>query len=216
MAYRPIFLPCFTGKQLVQEVQVSFIWHSGMAASQKKKNVAELHKEAALRGFKPLLEVSSKSERRLGWSLSSFNQMLMLKGRNLSVESAYQGSKVFEKGGPYVDLYEVSSREAKKDDRLRNSGRLKGFLYDGEDYPLSPTTSFYDWLYLNALYRNRRWLRRLSCWRGFTDIEFNPERSLNCQARSCAMFVALVKRDLLEDAIESFGTFVNITSGATV
>jgi hypothetical protein len=42
---------------------------------------------------------------------------------------------------------------------------------------------------------------------GFTDIEFNPEKSVNCQARSCAFFVALEKRDLLDEAMSSFENF---------
>ena len=187
-----------------------------MAASQKRKNVAALHNEAVRRGFKPLLEISSKSTRLLGRNLSAFCQTLMLEGKTLSIESAYQGSKVFEKGGPFTDLYKASSRDAKKDERLRSSGRLIGFHYDGEDFPLSPTTAFYDWLYLNAIYRNRRWLRRLDRWAGFTDIEFNPERSLNCQARSCAIFVALQHRDELDEAMASFGSFLTATSGAAL
>ena len=32
----------------------------------------------------------------------------------------------------------------------------------------------------------------------FTDIEFNPKKSFNCQARSCALFVALTMRSALD------------------
>ena len=31
----------------------------------------------------------------------------------------------------------------------------------------------------------------------FTDIEFNPDKSLNCQARAAAMFVALNREGLI-------------------
>jgi len=34
-------------------------------------------------------------------------------------------------------------------------------------------------------------------YEAFTDIEFNPEKSINCQAYSIAMFVSLSKRNLL-------------------
>jgi hypothetical protein len=33
-------------------------------------------------------------------------------------------------------------------------------------------------------------LARLNKYVGFTDIEFNPSKSINCQARSCALFVS--------------------------
>ena len=41
-----------------------------------------------------------------------------------------------------------------------------------------------------------RWLRdklsdELLSYRAFTDIEFNPDKSFNCQARSCALLVSL-------------------------
>lgn len=35
----------------------------------------------------------------------------------------------------------------------------------------------------------------------FTDIEFNPQKSINCQAYSIALFVALTKRNLLEGGL---------------
>lgn len=36
-------------------------------------------------------------------------------GKNFSVESAFQSSKVFEKGGPYLDLlYEIPKKTKKR------------------------------------------------------------------------------------------------------
>lgn len=123
---------------------------------------------------------------------------------------AYQGSKVFEHGGPYTDIYSMTSREAKKDERIRNSGRLIGFSLEQVEFPLFPTTAFYDWLYLNALYRHKDRIKsELGKFVGFTDIEFNPDRSLNCQAKSCAMFFSLEARNELDDALESSGSFLN-------
>ncbi len=119
----------------------------------------------------------------------------------MSVECAYQGSKVFENGGPYHDLYSVSSREAKTDDRLRNSGDLIAFNFCGEDFPTEPKTAFYDWLYMNALsQRETNLVKKLEGFQGFSDIVFNPNRSLNCQARA-ALFVALSKKDLINEQI---------------
>ena len=48
---------------------------------------------------------------------------------------------------------------------------------------------------------------------GFTDIEFNPSKSINCQARSCALFVALIKRELFDDAIQSPESFIETMKG---
>lgn len=207
MAERPVFVPATEGARLVHEVMVSFKWHAGMAPSQKKKNVAALHSAAAIRGITPLLEISSKSDLELGRRLSAFSLKLKTDLGETTIESAFQGSKVFERGGPFTDLYRASSRDAKRDPRLAESGHLVGFRFDGTDFPLSPSTVFYDWLYLIALWPHREWLKRLASYAGFTDIEFNPSRSINCQARSCAAFVALERRGTLDDAVASFESY---------
>jgi hypothetical protein len=216
MAERPVFVPSTSGRQIVQEVVVPFPWHPGLSPSQKKKNVLELHRAALSRGLAPLLEISSKSELEVGRKLSAFHLKLEVDGRTTTVECVFQGSKVFEHGGPFVDLYWKESREAKRDDRLKRSGKLIGFKFEGEDFPTSPTTVFYDWLYFKALYPHREWLKRRDEWAGFTDIEFNPERSINCQARSFAAFVSLQKRDLLEKAVSSFENFRSLMQSAAI
>jgi hypothetical protein len=211
MAERPIFIPRIDGQRLVEEVSISFIWQKGMAPSQKRKNVVALHEAAAKRGFTPLLEVSTKSEERLGQRLSAFNLKVQLDEIGpIPLESAYQGSKVFEHGGPFRDLYKADSRDAKRDLRLRGSGGLVGFRFEGADFPVVPKTAFYDWLYIRALYPHREFLLRLREFAGFTDIEFNPEKSLNCQARACATFVSLQTKGLLEAALRSPKAFMGI------
>jgi hypothetical protein len=75
---------------------------------------------------------------------------------------------------------------------------------------------FYDWLYLNAILPARSWLLRLSKMDGFTDIEFNPDRSVNCQAYSCALFVALEKRKMLDEAMASFSGFLAASKGGII
>ncbi len=209
MAERPIFLPCVTGNQLVEEVSFDFTWNPGFAPVQKKKNIAALHASAAARGFSPLLEISTKSEERLGQRLSAFS--LKVTHRELGpipLECAFQGSKVFEHGGPFTDLYLAPPRAAKKDSRIRESGRIIEFRFDRISFPVDPKTAFYDWLYISALFPHREYLRRLEDYAGFTDIEFNPTKSINCQARSCATLVAMMKRNILESAIQSPDNFV--------
>lgn len=216
MAERPVFVPSTTGSQLVQEVQVRFIWHPGLAPSQKKKNVLELHHAALARGLGPLLEISSKSELEVGQKLSAFHLKIEAEGEATTVECAFQGSKVFELGGPFRDLFRKTSKEAKRDTRIRGSGRLIGFEFEGKNYPISPTTVFYDWLYFKALYPHRDWISRRDEWAGFTDIEFNPERSINCQARSFAVFTSLMKRKILDRTMSSFDEFKCQMQAATI
>src|SRR5665647_506740 len=115
MAERPVFIPSESGPRLVQEVLVPFAWIPGMAPSQKMKNVTALHEVARTMGLAPLLEISSKSEREVGRRLSAFSLKVTAGGINTTLESCYQGSKVFENGGPFIDLFNVSSREAKAD-----------------------------------------------------------------------------------------------------
>jgi hypothetical protein len=213
MAERPIFIPVSGTRELVKEVFFSLAWNSGFAPVQKKKNIAALHEAAARSGWTSLLEISSKSAEKLGRHLSAFH--LKVRVENLAeirLECAFQGSKVFEKGGPYTDLYLIDPKDAKRDPRLQESGRLTGFRFNGFSFPLEPKTIFYDWLYVTAIYPHREWLERLYKYAGFTDIEFNPTRSINCQARSCALFVSLMKNDLLEQAVASPEGFTNLIS----
>lgn len=215
MADRPIFVPVPDSLELVQQIPMRLTWHPGFAVSQKKKNVTALHEAAARAGYAPLLEVSTKSDEKVGQRLSAFN----LKVRSASMgemalEKAFQGSKVFESGGPFTDLYTVEDvRDAKRDNRLRQSGPLIGFIFENVYFPSEPKTAFYDWLYITALYEHRDWLRRhLLKYAGFTDIEFNPERSINCQARSCALLVTLLKNDWIDEAVSSPEAFLRLLS----
>jgi len=212
MAERPVFVPARDNPGFVLEVCVTLPWASGFAAVQKKKNIKALHDAAALKGLSPLLEVSTKSDEIAGQHLSAFHLKVESAIGPIPLECAYQGSKVFENGGPYTDLFECDARDAKRDPRLQTSGPLKRFEFEGHVFPLSPKTVFYDWLYLNAVYEHREWLNdRLTNrvrYAGFTDIEFNPAKSINCQARSCALFVALMQDDMLQDALCSPAAFI--------
>jgi hypothetical protein len=214
MAERPIFIPTESGPSFVREISLEIPWASGFAPVQKKKNIKALHEAAAKKGFAPLLEISTKSDVVVGQHLSAFHLKVQSKMGPIPLESAYQGSKVFERGGPYTDLYEVDARTAKRDARLQESGRLGRFEFDGHTFPLVPQTVFYDWLYLTAIRPHREWLtERLTeheKFAGFTDIEFNPSKSINCQARSCALFIALTKRELFDDAIRSPESFIEM------
>jgi hypothetical protein len=201
---RPVFAPTERGASLVQEIAVAFVGHPGWGVADKKSNVAALHEAAAAHGLAPLLEISTRSEQEVGRGLSAFNLAIKRGSLETTIECAYQGSKVFERGGPFADLYRVDSRAAKTDPRLRDSGPLVGYRFEERDYPLSPPTAFFDWLYFQGLMAHPDWLAQLAPYAGFTDIEFHPGRSRNCQARSCATIIALQKRNLLDESIASF------------
>ncbi|WP_426152530.1 DarT1-associated NADAR antitoxin family protein [Pseudomonas sp. DC3000-4b1] len=221
MAERSIFIPTPFAETFVMTKSVKFKWTAGMAITQKQKSIEALH-SAASESIPPvgnILEVSSKSKDTLGIALSAFNLEFTTKkyGVKLSVECAFQGSKVFELGGPYRDIFKLSSREAKKDQRLQNSGRLLRFDFFNTDWELEPRTAFYDWIYINALKKQpKSVIDQVLSYSAFTDIEFNPERSFSCQAYSVALFVSLCKQGLLERATSSQGEFLATVGGALV
>ena len=217
MANRPVYLPCTQGQALLTTVNVEFKWIAGMAVSQKQKSIRSLHAAAAERNITKILEISSKSENILGVKLSAFNLPFVTpNGIKTTVENVFQASKVFQNGGPYLDLMGKSPKEAKIDPRLKSSGDLLEFCLEGEKWPTRPLTVFYDWLYLTALQQSPLLAEQLVAFEGFTDIEFNPERSLNCQAASAALFVALTKRGELEAATLNRHAFIQRISASTV
>ena len=211
MAERPVFIPVDEGNQLVNEKIISFPWQPSMAPSQKKKNISALHESAKKLGINPILEVSTKSEEKLGFLLSAFNLKVEMSDSSIiPLESAFQGSKCFQDGGPYNDLYGKTGSEIKKDERIKNSGDLSGFSFDGQEWELEPRTAFYDWLYIQAVYRQPNLGQNLENYNAFTDIEFNPRKSFNCQARSCALYVSLMKRQILENVLSDRKLFLEI------
>ena len=202
MVKRPVFIPSSNPNKLVDVEMVNFTYHSGFAVSQKQKSINSLHQAISEKfGFTDILEISSKSEIELGVQLSAFNLMITTKtkAKTFSVESAFQSSKVFEGNIQYLDLLEKSSREAKKDDRIKSSGKVIGFNFYNQFWETTPLTAFYDWLYVNALNNKPEYHDELLKYQAFTDIEFNPEKSINCQAQSVALFCSLYHRNMLDE-----------------
>lgn len=210
MARRPVFVPILAGPQLVATKMIEFVWHPGMSVLQKQKSISSLH-AAARKALvaSPILEISTKSSDALGRRLSAFNLTLSHPGfaRPVSVECAFQAGKVFEEGGPFLDLLHRTSAEAKRDPRLQGSGALASFRFKDDVWPLQPQTAFYDWLYLSAV-EQAGVVHELAGFSAFTDIEFNPEKSINCQAQAAALGVALHHRGLLATAMTSRDAFI--------
>jgi hypothetical protein len=214
MAERPVFVPTPMQPPFVAVVSFNVPWAPGFAPVQKRTNVETLHRAAQAAGLLPLLEISTKSSTELGRRLSAFSLRVELDGRSIPLESAFQGSKVFEGGGPYADLYELDALTAKRDRRLRESGQVVGFRFGERAFPTEPQTFFYDWLYICALYPHREWLTaHVPRYAGFTDIEFNPKRSINCQARSFALLVSLASNNRLDVAMQTPARFAEVVWG---
>ncbi len=192
MANRPIFLPTDNKDEPVSLKKVDFTWHAGLAKSQKQKSIKSLHDSAKnILNLKNILEISTKSLQDIGTQASAFNLKLSWENKHSSVESFYQGSKVFKHAGPFTDLYEKNSKSAKKDKRIKDSGDLLGFSFFDEKWALED--DFYTWIYLIGLTQNKKLSESLLQYEAFTDIEFNEKKSFNCQAYSAAFYVSLVK-----------------------
>lgn len=200
MAARPVFVPD-PRKPFARTYMTEFQWNPGLSAAQKRRNIDALH-EAHRQSFPQhrILEISSKSKEKLGVQLSAFHLKKYVPQLEAAIplECVFQGGKVFSGGGPYTDLYDVAPRDAKRDPRLRASGELKAFFFDGRQMPTHPTTAFYDWLYITALLENPELAEEVVQYDAFTDIEFNPAKSLNCQASAASLFVALHRQGRLE------------------
>nr|WP_220464384.1 hypothetical protein [Psychrobacter sp. GP33] len=97
----------------------------------------------------------------------------------------------------------------KKYERLITSGELISYNYFGIEWSVEPLTAFYDWLYVNALKQNPQLHEEVMQYQAFTDMEFNPKKSIHCAAYALAMFVALNKRELL-DNVEDPAVFFNL------
>ena len=213
MANRPVF-SIKNSQPYYQTDDIEFQYFGGFAEVQKQKCIISLHQ--AYLNANPetrLLEISTKSNNPLGVSLSAFNLKVMLHtGETVCLESAFQASKVFENGGPYIDLLAMPPWEAKKDPRLHDSGNIISFVFDGFHFATEPKTFFYDWLYVNAVFRSA-YSEKILEYDAFTDIEFNPKRSINCQARSAAIYVSLYRAGKLKDALKTPDSFQRVVYG---
>ena len=210
MAHRPVF-GIAEKPPFYFEESTEFVFNAGFSLSQKQKNIRALHDSySSAHNDARILEISSKSENIIGVQLSAFNLPVVVGDAHTTVEAAFQSGKKFAYGGPYPDMLFSSSRTAKKDPRLKESGPLIGFELNGQQFPLEPKTFFYDWLYINAVHANPTLSESLCGYNAFTDIEFNPKKSINCQARSAAIYVSLFRAGLLEQAIENADRFRSV------
>ncbi len=214
MAYRYVYIVDQDTKKN-KKVKIDFTWYSGFSKEQKQKSMMSLH-QTFLEKFSnyKILEVSTKSKVDFGVQASAFNLNIETKKGNIfSVEELFQTSKVYKKNGDQSYLLEenVGTREIKRKLReINENDEMIKYSCFNQDFPLEPRTLFYNWLYINVLNQNEQLAKEILNFDAFTDIEFNPKRSYNCQAEACSIYVSLVQRGLLEQALNSVENFKKI------
>lgn len=184
------------------ELPVEFEWVPGRNLTHIQQSIDNLHKAIKLIDptFLPL-EVSTKSRVEEGRLASAMNLLdYNEKSEKIFLESIYQASKVFENGGPYLDLAIKEPKIAKQDSRLKESGGLIGYCYQDRFWKLTDFPTFYDWIYVKFITTeaNHGILESLRKYNIFTDINYSQTsvqkkvgRSFNCQARSVALYMSL-------------------------
>jgi hypothetical protein len=215
MAKRPIFLPTISFP-FFRKVEIDFNWHPGFSLVQKQKSLVSLHRAAKeYLGEITFLEVSSKSPNKLGHQLSAFNLAafttdLFYNNRGtFSLETVFQTSKVFKPKLRCTDLLGLDELEIRNKIRQRQIHELSHFELENEKWSLEPAGAFYNYLYIRSLYRHQKHCYSLEKYEGFTDIEFNPIKSFNCQAESVSQFLGMKRSGIdLEDALSSQNNFL--------
>lgn len=214
MKYEKKYFMINLNQNRVEEKIISII--SDKKIDKKEELVQKIHEEILKKEkVKEILEISTKSKIEIGKKLSSFNLYIITKSKKkIYLESLFQSSKVFENGNQYLDLLEKSPKDAKIDRRLRNSGKIIEFRYNGIKWKIEPKTLFYDWLYINTLVynidNNRLRKEEILKYNIFTDIEFDHKKSINCQARSVALFKILYENKKLEESLKDREKFEKV------
>lgn len=183
MATRPIYISTGDVNNPFTEDNINFEWKAGYSYVNKCKRRDNLKKEIAKKyDIDKWLEVSSISDKDIGKRLSALNLMLTLTSNNsYSVEDIYQNSKVYK------------------------DNHIVGFKLNNTEFENIPYGMYYDYIYMVALYQNKNYHDIIKNYYLFTDLFFNPNKSLNTQARAIAIFKTLYDNDylkLLEDVSE--------------
>ena len=228
---RPMFVPSHEAP-FAQRIDVTFFANSNFVPRNEMKPfvnkwhkasseyMANLNKTPLPHAEKlfPILECSTAAGTKIGASLSAHNLAFNTpNGRTITVEAGYQGSKVFEHGGPYHNIYNMTARAAKVDKRLKKSGKIVGMNFFGEEMNPEPKTAFFNWLFLNSLIRRSpNIVEEVKPFTAFTDI-FLSKNGINCQARAVAMAVGLssVGKFTIE-VLKDRDSFWNLASGSEV
>ena len=211
MATRPVFVPDTDpgNPQLVHEHEVDFQWLPGRSPQQKKANIAKLHAAAGRRNLAPLLHVTSESDDPLGILIAVGNIAVEVGNSFLvPLEAVFKGSMVFTGGGPHTDMFRMRDVEIAADRRLTDSGTHIGFRFMNLAWGLKSGTMFYDWLVINSIHRYGKLRSGIRRFKGFTEVDCHSGANTVCHARSCALYVALAEKKLLDGVIQDQDLFI--------
>lgn len=215
MAKRPVF---FVDKDnYFRQENVDFKWYPGFAKSQKLKSIHSLH-QAFLKHHpkSKMLEISSASPNLIGVQTSAFNLKVRTTHGEYTVEQLFQAGKVFKEHGNQEELLRLSSNQARRQIKVINQNdQLVSFKGFKDYFPLEPKTYFYNWIYICGLHQHKDIAQKIAQYNAFTDIYFNPVKSFNCQAQSCSIYVSLLRRGLLDEALKNKRRFLEIVYGYT-
>ena len=201
-----------------EEVYVNIDWFGGFAMSQKRKCQIGLHQNFLLAyPDKKVLEISSTSLMSLGSRLSAMILSKRTQKGLTTVESAFQSSRIYSDGartvGPFPDYLFLPGKECKKLVKEASEG-MHSYKYEFDDMtfyaPAWHISQFYDFLYLNALLEpENEEVRELLLKEGYIAFTDLATKSLNCQARSAAIFVGLVRAGLI-DEVRDYDSYLKL------
>lgn len=213
MAKRPVYI-ITEDVHCYQKEMIEFVWVPGQALSRQRQNIRNMQAACAERyPGKKMLEISTKSEDPAGVALSGFELILTEKdGRAVPVEAAFHAGKVFEYGGPFPELKDLPVRKARSDERLTRYGKVIAYEDENGRFPVCSERIYYDWLYVKALHGHPETVRAAVGYEIFTDIAFNPKTMERCQAEAAAIYMSLLRRGQLEEALEDAEHFVAIVN----
>ena len=217
MAEKSVFISK-TDYPFFEEVHVNIDWFGGFAISQKRKCQIGLHQNFLMAyPDEKVLEISSTSLMSLGAKLSAMNLSKRTQKGLTTVESAFQSSRVYSDGvrtvGPFPEYMFLSGRECKKLVR-ESSGGMHSYKYEYDGLTFyAPTwhiSQFYDYIYLNALMEpENEKIKEQLLKEGYTAFTDLATKSLNCQARSVAIFVGLVRAGLINE-VRDYDSYLNL------
>lgn len=220
MATRSVIIPK-KEYPFFEDILVTHPWFGGFAVQQKRRCYLSLHlnflADKRYAEYKPL-EISSASHINTGVGLSamSLKKYTSQLGKSVILESAFQSSRIYIRDdgttiGPFHHLIDLQGRECKKEVKVLSEGfHSYSYEFDGMRLPAPAfhISLFYDWLYLNALCEYENCSIRDDLLSGgfnaFTDI---ATKSLNSQARSCAIYVSLNRLGLIDQVQNIYDYF---------
>lgn len=217
MAEKSVFISK-TEYPFFEEVHVNIDWFGGFAMSQKRKCQIGFHQNFLMAyPNAKVLEISSTSLMSLGSRLSAMNLSKRTQKGLTTVESAFQSSRIYSDRtrtvGPFPDYLFLPGRECKKLVKEASDGMHSyKYEFDGMTFyaPAWHISQFYDFLYLNALLEpENEEVRELLLKNNYTAFTDLATKSLNCQARSAAIFVGLTRAALI-DEVRDYDSYLNL------